>query len=330
MERKLLDLLNKVLLGDAKELDKNHLFEIFIEVSRIRIRFFSRLKYFSLERNEISMDDIALEAVSNLLSSSESDYLQYLRRSFLTWDPSITNEEEAYAFVNKIIDQSIYQTIAKKYAELDPLFAKILKEIKRADNKIYKIFSRADTEFIALKEVNEKDELNIIPQDELILLGVMKLPKNNYIKNWIEEIFNSIKSLTEYMPVLPINSIALKIKYELTAAQKINLNVLPDPEIQYVMREGILRSLDRIEKKIQRLADKKEKYDERTITIFREALNDIALDLLEGDQVKKYYEYLKAYEKDLTQKEYRKNYRAQFEYLIRLLKNEITQYYLQP
>lgn len=328
-ERKLLDILKKVLLSDSTELEKNHLFEIFIEISRIRIRFFSRLKYFSLERNEISMDDIALEAVSNLLSTNENDYLEYIRNSFLNWDPPVTNEEEALDFVSKLIDQSIYQTIAKKYSELDPLFAKILKEIKRADKSKYKIFSRLDTEFIAYIELNENEEFKIIPQDELIVLGVKEFPDNNYIKGWIDAIFEAINDFTEYSPVLPVNALALKIKFELTAAQKIDVNVLPDPEIQYLVQEGILISLNKIERKLKKLGEKKKKYDQKTLTIFREALTDIAYDLLEGDQIKNYFEYLKVYDENLTMKEYRDSYRAQFEYLIKIFKNEIAKYYLQ-
>lgn len=328
-EKKILDILNKVLLGQSTDQEKNHLFEIFIEVSRIRIRFFSRIKYFSLERNEISMDDIALEAVSNLLSNNENDYLEYIRNSFLNWDPPVTNEEEATNFISKLIDQSIYQTIAKKYSELDPLFAKILKEIKRADKEKYKIFSRLDTEYIAYKSFNEKDEFKIIPQDELIVLGVREFPENNYIKGWIDAIFDAIDEFTEYSVVLPVNALALKIKFELTAAQKIEMNVLPDPEVQFLVREGVLICLKKIERKLKKLGEKKKKYNEKTLTMFREALTDIAYDLLEGDQIKNYFEYLKAYDENLTMKEYRENYRAQFEYLIKVFKNELAQYYLQ-
>jgi hypothetical protein len=328
-EKRILDILKKVLIGQPTEQEKNHFFEILIEVSRIRIRFFSRIKYFSLERNEISMDDIALEAVSNLLSNNENDYLEYIRNSFLNWDPPVTNEEEAMNFVSKLIDQSIYQTIAKKYSELDPLFAKILKEIKRADKEKYKIFSRLDTEFISFKSFDEKGDFNIIPQDELILLGVQQFPENNYIKGWIDAIFEAIDEFTEYSPVLPINALALKIKFELTAAQKIDVNVLPDPEVQFLVREGIMICLNKIERKLKRLSEKKQKYNEKTLTMFREALTDIAYDLLEGDQIKNYFEYLKVYDENLTMKEYRENYRAQFEYLIKIFKNELAQYYLQ-
>lgn len=328
-EKRIYDILHSVLLGQPNELQKNHLFEIFIEVARMRIRFFSRLKYFSLERNEISMDDIALEAVSNLLSQNEADYLEYLRNSYVNWEPPIRDEEEAINFVNRIIDQSIYQTIARKYSELDPLFAKILKEIRRANTEKYKIFQRLDTEYIALKNFDEKSSLDLIPQDELIVLGVQKFPDNNYINGWIDEIFASLEEFTEYSPVLPVNSLALKIKFELTAAQKIEINVIPDPEVQFLVREGILLSLKRVERKLEQLSKKKKKYTERVLTMFREALTDIAYDLLEGDEIKNYYEYLKVYDKNLTVQDYRENYRAQFEYLIKILKNEIIQYYLQ-
>lgn len=329
IKKKIFEILNDVLLGQPNELEKNHLFEILIEVARMRIRFFSRLKYFSLERNEISMDDIALEAVSNLLSNNEADYLEYLRNSFVNWEPPIKDEEEATNFVNRIIDQSIYQTIARKYSEIDPLFAKILKEIRRADPEKYKLFERLDTEYIALKSFDEKTKMEIIPQDELIVLGVQKFPDNNFISGWIDEIFHSLDEYTEYSPVLPVNSLALKIKFELTAAQKIDFNVIPDPEVQFLVREGILLSLKKVEKKLEQLGKKKKKYNQRILTIFREALTDIAYDLLEGDKIKNYYEYLKAYDENLTVKDYRENYRAQFEYLIKILKNEIAQYYLQ-
>lgn len=329
LRKKIFDILNDVLLGQPNELEKNHLFEILIEVARMRIRFFSRLKYFSLERNEISMDEIALEAVSNLLSNNEADYLEYLRNSFVNWEPPITDEEEAINFVSRIIDQSIYQTIARKYSEIDPLFAKILKEIRRADPEKYKLFNRLDVEYIALKSFDEKTKMEIIPQDELIVLGVQKFPDNNYINSWIDEIFKSLEEFTEYSPVLPVNSLALKIKFELTAAQKIEINVIPDPEVQFLVREGILLSLKRVEKKLEQLGKKKKKYSPRVLTIFKEALTDIAYDLLEGDEIKNYYEYLKVYENDLTVKDYRENYRAQFEYLIKILKNEIAKYYLQ-
>ncbi len=327
--KNIFEILEDVLLGNPSEIEKNHLFEILIEVARMRIRFFSRLKYFSLERNEISMDDIALEAVSNLLSNNEADYLEYLRNSFINWVPTIKNEEEATNFVNRIIDQSIYQTIARKYSELDPLFAKILKEIRRANPERYKLFTRLDTEYIALNSFEDTLNLEIIPQDELILLGVQKFPDNNYINGWIDEIFEALEEFTEYDPILPVNSLALKIKFELTAAQKIEFNVIPDPEVQFLVREGVLIALNRIEKKLNELSKKKKKYNDKVITMFREALTDIANALLEGDQIKNYYEYLKSYDNNLTAKEYRDNYRAQFEYLIKILKNEIAQYYLK-
>lgn len=327
--KKIYDILKNVLLGQPSEQEKNHFFEILIEVARMRIRFFSRLKYFSLERNEISMDDIALESISNLLSNNELDYLDYIRRSFVNWDPPIKDEEEAVNFVNRLIDQSIYQTIAKKYSELDPLFSKILKEIKRANPHKYKVFKKVETEYIALKSFDINSRFKIIPQDELIVLGVQKFPDNNYINKWIDEIFKSLKEITEYSPILPVNSLALKIKFELTAAQKIDFNVIPNPEVQFMIREGILLSLKKIEKKLDELSKKKKKYNERVKTMFREALADIAYDLLEGDEIKNYYEYLKTYDENLTVKDYRENYRAQFEYLIKILKNDIAQYYLQ-
>ncbi len=147
--------------------------------------------------------------------------------------------------------------------------------------------------------------------------------------DWIDEIFKSLDEFTEYSPVLPVNSLALKIKFELTAAQKIDFNIIPDPEVQFLVREGVLLSLKRVERKLETLSKKKKKYSQRVLTIFREALYDIASDLLEGDEIKNYYEYLRVYDENLTMKDYRENYRAQFEYLIKILKNELAQYYLQ-
>lgn len=328
-EKNLLILLNKALKEEATDVEKNHLFEIFIEVARYRVRFVSKIKYFSLERNEISMDEIALESVTNLLSNNENDFLEYLRNTFCNWDPPIVKEEDAAYFVSKIIDQSIYQTIARKYSEIDPLFAKILKEIRRADASKFKVFKKLETEFIAYKELKEKKVYNIIPQDELLLLRPESLPNNNYIKGWIEQIFIAIDEFTEYDPILPINSLALKIKFEFTAAQKIDINIFPDPETQIMIKEGILISLNKIERKLKNLQNKKTKYNERLVTLFREAINDIAYDLLEGESIKNYYRYLKKHDKNLSMKDYRENYRAQFEYLIKLLKQEIAHYYLQ-
>ncbi|MBM4176201.1 MAG: hypothetical protein FJ213_08520 [Ignavibacteria bacterium] len=302
-----------------------------IEAARIRIRFVSKTKYFSLERNEISMDDIALEAVSNLLSNNEADYLESLRKTFSSWDPKITTEEEANFFINKIIDRSIYQSIVKKYTEIDPLFSKILKEIKRIHqvNHQFKLIQKTGVDYLSMVSELEFDELNIIPQDELIVLSINKYPDNNYIRGWIEEVFNSILEFTEYSPILPINSLALKIKIEMGAVHKIDLNVLPDPEMIVLYKEGIVSSLKKVHIRIQSLTKKKESYDEKTSAIFSDAITDIANDLMQGETVKNYYDYLRFYDSDITIDIYRDSYRSQFEYLIKLLKNEIANYYLE-
>lgn len=95
-----------------------------------------------------------------------------------------------------------------------------------------------------------------------------------------------------------------------------------------MIKEGVLFSLNKIERKLKNLQNKKTKYNERLVTLFREAINDIAYDLLEGESIKNYYKYLKKHDKNLSIKNYRENYRAQFEYLIKLLKQEIAHYYL--
>ncbi len=320
-----------MLLGSPTELEKNYLFEMLIEVARIRIRFVSKTKYFSLERNEISMDDIALEAVSNLLSNNDADYLDSLRKTFVSWDPKITTEEEANFFVNKILDRSIYQSIVKKYTEIDPLFSKILKEIKRIHlaNHQFKLIQKTGVDYLSMVSDEEFNELNLIPQDELIVLTINQYPDNNYIRGWIEEVFNSILEFTEYSPMLPINSLALKIKIEMGAVHKIDLNVLPDPEMIVLYKEGIVFSLKKVHTRIQSLTKKKEAYDEKTSAIFSDAITDIANDLMQGEVVKNYYNYLRYYDSNLTIDVYRDTYRSQFEYLIKLLKNEIANYYLE-
>lgn len=327
----LLERLNHVLLGNPNELEKNYFFEMLIEVARIRIRFVSRTKYFSLEQNEISLDDIALESVSNLLSNNDNDYLEYLRKSYLSWEPKITTEEDADFFVKKLIDRSIYQCIVKKYSEIDPLFSKIIKEIKRIHtaNSNFKLIERAGVELIGLASVNINGDLNIIPQDELIVLTINSIPDNNYIRGWIDEVFKSIVEYTDYTPILPINSLALKIKFEMTAVHKIDILRLPDPEEIIVLKEGVLYSVKKIRDKIYELKSKKESYNGKTANLFYDAIKDIANDMLEGETIKNYYEYMKFYDSDLTMEEYRAKYRSQFEYLIKLLKNEIAQYYLE-
>lgn len=302
-----------------------------IEVARIRIRFVSRTKYFSLERNDISMDDVALEAVSNLLSNNDADYLESLRKTFISWGPKIVTEEEGDFFINKIIDRSIYQCIVKKYSEIDPHFSKILKEIKRIhqSNHQFKLIQRMGVDYLSTLNFEDIDELKIIPQDELIVLTISSVPDNNYIRGWIEEVYNSIQEYTNYNPILPINSLALKIKLEMGAVNKIEFNVMPDPEMLVLYKEGIVSSLRRVHSRIKNLKKKKNAYDDRTAAIFHEAITDIANDLLEGEAVKNYFDYLKYYDSELTMDIYRDNYRSQFEYLIKILKNEIANYYLE-
>ncbi|MCX8011330.1 MAG: hypothetical protein N3A61_09270 [Ignavibacteria bacterium] len=329
--KSLVEILENVLLGNPSELEKNYLFEILIEVARIRVRYVSKSKYFSLEQNEISLDDIALESVSNLLSNNEDDYLEYLRKSYLTWEPKISSEDDARYFVSKILDRSIYQCIVKKYAEIDPLFSKILKEIKRVQNfnSNYKLFEKLGIEFLALNNGFDESKMNIIPQDELMVLPISTLPENNYIRGWIDEVFYSLKENTFYDLVLPTNSLALKIKIEINSIQKIDLGIIPDPEKMLVLKEGVFTSLTKIYERIRRLESKKKKYSKKTTAVLCGAIRDVAQDMLEGDEIKNYFDYMKAYDQELTVESYRTNYRAQFEYLIKLLKNEIAQYYLE-
>jgi hypothetical protein len=82
-----------------------------------------------IDRDELSLDDIAIDSIASLFVRDAEGKFSAITSAFNSWQPPIQTEEEALYFLNKLIQKRVEQHISFLLREFDPFFSKLMDSV---------------------------------------------------------------------------------------------------------------------------------------------------------------------------------------------------------
>jgi len=294
--------------------------------SLIEISFKISLKYSTINSGKLfkqieiygdTIEDMAIEAIAPLFLKNSDSQIQIVR-IFEKWGEKIECEEEAFYFLNRIISRRVNQHITHMLKDADPFFAKIFDSINYLIKKDgYKKQNYLGKIFIIEKKIGD----NAIGSDVFETLPYNLFEEESIM---IRKILDYLENDTPYFPAIPLSAFVKKLKYIWLEDQDANLKVTNFTR-NYEIKESVNSALNYSVCKLIHSYGKNRKLNESEIKKFEITLSDIAIDLMDGGLRPGLYEYLKKNMPELKKEQYKLKYQNILEYLLKLMKNKVSQ-----
>ncbi len=298
----------------------NKLVEVCYKIASGYLHFRYKKIHRIILRDEISVEDIAIDSIASLFEKDNSGYFHNILKPFKSWQPQIITEEEALYFLIKLIQKRVEQHISFLLRESDPFFSKLMDSVNYLVKKHnFKKFTYFGTVFIINSDC-ERISGNTIPIEEF-----EKLPASLIIgkKNLLQNIFQYLTSETCYTAAIPFNALIYKLKELNIALYKINESTTEQDdsiEVDSIVTEALKKTLIKLNESY--LSKDKLTFEEGEK--FRNSLLDIANDMKDGGIQPGLYRYLMAHFDGLDEETYKHKYHNILEYLVKVLKQNIA------
>lgn len=322
-----LQILHLISTPDSQQ-SVNNLVEICYKIALSQLRFSYKKVQRIILRDEISLEDIAIDSITLLFEKDHSGCFKNILEPFNSWQPPIKTEEEAFYFLSKIIQKRVEQHLSFLLKESDPFFSKLMDSV----NYLIKKHSPSEPHKSSFKKINYFGTVFIVASDTESISGKTipieefeKLPAELFTgkKNLLQNIFLYLNSETSYVSAIPFNALIHKLK-ELNIAL-YNISESTTEQNDSIEINSIIAQA--LNKTIQKLEDSyvsKEKLSINEAEKFRKALTDISRDIKDGGVNPGLYKYLLAHFHSLDEETYKQKYHNILEYLLKVLKQNIS------
>lgn len=274
--------------------------------------------YKLINLNENTIKDMAIDAVASLFISEGNDKLP-IKKAFDNWHPSIKTVEEFNFFLQKVVAKRTEQHISRILRESDPLFSTILDSINYLIKKNHYGKTRYMGAIYIIESNSKKINGKVLSNDIIYSIPCTYFSSD---KNMLRNLFEYLKTETDFFPAIPRNALIIRFK-ELKSAGFCIEDTVESYAKTYEFSEFINISLKEAKNKLESYISKKKLSEPDAEKMF-EALKDLSEDLKNGGINPGLYEYLSPHFQNLTIEDYKRKYHNIFEYLFKVIRNNIA------
>lgn len=312
----------KVSTSDLSRKEINYLIDISyrISISFLKSKFKNKIIFINDDENTI--EDIAMHSIVTLFTKNINGQIG-IARSLDKWNDKLETESDCMYFLSRIIWRRVDQTIIKILKEKDPIFEKILKTLNVCINNTELKKTRYFGTVLILENKNEQVCKEIINEEDFNLLPekLFGYKQSELFRN----IFEYLKNNTEYFPAIPLNMLVKRVK-SFYFSNKIEYpDITENSFYELSLKEIVEDSLNNLKEKLDIYYVSKNKLCSDDAENIYAAFNIISKDMLNGGMHDSLYCYLKDFDKSLTRETFYKKYHHIMNYLLTLLKNNITE-----
>lgn len=277
----------------------------------IALRYLSR-NYKKIVRhvnlNQISPEDIAIDAVSQIFTPDQNGEFPSLKKSFLKWTPEIKSLEDFVFFLQNVVATKVDHQITIILKEDDLFFGKILTSVlylMKKQNFKKKYFLG---KLYIVNTNNGKITTPIITNEEIENIPLPFLTNISF-----DELFQYIIT-RGYSPALPLNKFIYRLKHLVFSNYETgNTPITYLNEIE--LRNVVESALEEIKNRIIEKYFFSGKLNEAETDAMVSSIKDISIDLRDGGISGILFSYLAHRMPGLTKKEYKEKYKNIFEYV---------------
>lgn len=298
----------------------NSIIEMSYQIALKYLRYHQRKVSGLLNREEISIQELAVDSIAELFIKDNNGNFSTLLTSFNNWQPAIKTEEEANFFLNKIVSVRVEQNIFKILKEEDPFFSKLLDSINHLikQNGFYKIHFLGKTYITETQQ--EAFSKSFITLEEFNNLPSELFHQKKFL---LKSLLNHLRLETEFNAAIPLNDLIYKLKH-INFSDYLFIdseNVLSQKfELSDIINTGFSVVSEKLSNYLV-----KGKLNEEEILAIKEALKEMISDLSNGGVSPGLYGYLKPHIHNLSEDDYWIKYHNILEYMLKVMKNKIAE-----
>ena len=314
----ILDLISDFIGGKIDRHGMNELIEYCVKTAW---SYFNRHnKYLLLQPTGLNSEDLSIDIIADLFGRRDNSDDYILLNSLKNWQPQPQTEAQASFMLQRIIWNRSEQYICQLLKDNDPHFSKLLKQLN------YQI------KLNGLSKINHFGTIFIIRPERLPVKGPLldfetftEIPAGffkNKKKELLPALFDYLTEQEEYYPAIPLNLLIKHLK-------RLNNNEdyytdVPLHEMDQLQFNNLIEcSLAAVNKHLDRSYVRCGKISPETAEALKKALVNMCDDLKDGGIQRGLYDYLHAHLEQLNKEDFYEKYRNIFDYLFRILRQEI-------
>jgi len=325
MVNELAGILRKYCRNEHSELEMNRLVRFAAAIAQRRLwgRLTAAARVFGG-----TVEQQALSSVGNLFRGDVTESpLKVVLEGTLTED-----DISLFLRFQAVVTRSVSQELFHRWAESDPLAAKLWRSLQRAirHDSRFTVFPCDRPEWVALADATDLRENHnaVTCSDVLGIINKVYQPGTG-IGDTVESTLGQIAVMQDVRYALQIEVLfsALREVISKTAADELASRV-PDRSENHELSIAVERAVSQTRQDIHSKLDrylKAGKLDCGAVESFRLALGDILTDCVDGGPAQSYYQYLSAHWPALTSHQYRNSLRAKFEYLTEFVRDRFSE-----
>lgn len=286
---------------------------------------FTYLKYRYKNLNKLTLaedatlDELAIDSIAPLFERDEKRSFVKLKNAFDKWQPPIETEEQALFFLNRMAAKSVEKYVSELLRYSDPFFSKILDSVNYLVIKQnYKKKLILGTTYIVENE--ELKRIGCLPDSQFIF----ELPADLFfdLNKMIPGIFTHLKNNTDKELAIPLNALVTRLK-KLKASHFIisdKVELTDELSVGSMVSNALKLTIE----KLKESYSAKGKCTESEVSSICKALENVAYDIKDGGINPGLHKYFLEQFPEKSFEDYKTRYQNIFEYLYKVLKNEIT------
>lgn len=326
-------LLPEVLDGHATHAQINQLVRIAHHLAVIRLKQLIGSGRLHLQSFPLTVESIAFDCIAELFErDAEGNFIEL--QHFFAGDrhPQHCSPDSLLIFYRSLVFTKLNDGIFRLYRENDPVFSKILRNIKNALDRIPDIV--VDERFglsylIFSSDRNVDAHLPEMPLEYLESSLTGRFRNGDSSQVFLQKLKEIIIAQPDYRSTLSLYDCALLLK-RASAFHKVPLDDIfrnDDSLLGQDIHSIVERGLQWIHQDLERRYVHNGKFSQEEFLQYYSAIREIIRDTFirsDGSE-KSYDQYLQQFNTDLTYDDYREHHRVHFEYMVKLAKKAVKE-----
>lgn len=325
-----------LLSGTATHAEINDLVRIAHHFAVIRLKQLIGSGKLHLHSFPLTVESIAFDCIAEIFERDADGTFIELQHYFSgERHPQNALSDSLMIYFRSLVFTKLNDGIFRLYRENDPVFSKILRNIKNALDKVPDVVTE-DRFGIVFLHFNSADidvvlnaHLPEYPLDELEgeLTGVFK--NGDSSKIFLDKLKEIIIGQNEYRRMLSLFDCAFLLK-RASAFHKVPLDDIfsnDESMLGQDIQSSVLRTLQSIQRDLSKRYVLSGKFTSEQFNSYFRAIEEMIMDTFvrsDGGE-KSYDQYLQQFMTDLTYDEYRTHHRVHFEYMVKLAKKAVKE-----
>lgn len=297
----------------------------------VRVRQLHNSGRLHLQQHSLSLESLAFDCIAELFARDDTDAFHELQDGFSgPWSLSELDDVSAAARFRSLVFTHLHQGLIRTYKELDPVFSKILRNIRLALRAMpdVEVYERLGMRYVSPVPAGHRCEERPDLSFQVLQQFAGTLPSGAFvIREFLRRVLDVIAEQTEYRRACALFDLTLVLKHRIVR-ERVPLESIATEEHSVLgmdISTIVEEQMQVLRARWYRDYVSSGKLTEERYANYSKALNDLITDLfvLNNGQDLAHPDYLTPYMPGLSRESYRRDHRATFEYMVKVARKTI-------